>query len=211
MRYFLALLPLVCLGASACHLTSSSDDGASEWTELFNGKDLGGWTPNENPESWSVKDGALVVKGPRSHLFYSGETEPFVDFELEAVVMTMPNSNSGIYFHTQPQPTGWPKYGFECQVNNTYKDPQKTASLYGVVKITDAPARDNEWFTINIRVEGKHVVIKVDGNLVTDYTEPDDAVAGEDFTRVVDRGTFALQGHDPDSEVHYKSIRVRRL
>ena len=25
------------------------------------------------------------------------------------------------------------------------------------------------------------------------------------------QATFALQGHDPDSEVHYRNIKVRRL
>ena len=183
------------------------DDG---WVELFNGKDLSGWKINENPESWSVKDGAIVVNGQRSHLFYDAK-EPFVNFELEAVIMTKENSNSGVYFHTQFQDGGWPKYGFEAQVNNTYKDPQKTASLYGVVKQLEAPAKDDEWFTMNIRVEGKHVVVKINGAVVTDYTEADDAVAGTSFTRVVDKGTFALQGHDPGSTVLYKSLRVKRL
>jgi hypothetical protein len=28
---------------------------------------------------------------------------------------------------------------------------------------------------------------------------------------VLDHGTFALQGHDPASEVHYKNIKVKPL
>ena len=213
----IALLASLSVFGVSCGCCETKDSGdaaaaatASNWVDLFNGEDLSGWRINENPASWSVKDGAIVVNGDRSHLFYEAD-EPFVDFELEAEIMTKPNSNSGVYFHTQYQDSGWPKYGFEAQVNNTYKDPQKTASLYGVAKITEAPAKDDEWFTMNVRVEGKHVVVRVNGEVVTDYTEPDDAVAGNDFTRVVDKGTFALQGHDPGSTVMYRKIRVRRL
>ena len=45
----------------------------------------------------------------------------------------------------------------------------------------------------------------VDGKPVVDYTEP----AGSP-TRLTG-GTIALQGHDPQSEVHYRSVRIRPL
>ena len=61
----------------------------------------------------------------------------FKDFHFKAEVMTLPKANSGIYFHTKFQPDGWPKAGFEAQVNNTYaKDPKKTGSLYDVEDLT---------------------------------------------------------------------------
>jgi hypothetical protein len=49
------------------------------------------------------------------------------------------------------------------------------------------------------------------GKELVNYTEPKDKKAGEDFTRKLDEGTVALQAHDPDSEVHFKNIRVKRL
>jgi hypothetical protein len=33
--------------------------------------------------------------------------------------MTQPICNSGVYFHTVYQDTGWPDRGFEVQINNT--------------------------------------------------------------------------------------------
>jgi len=63
-----------------------------------------------------------------------------------------------------------------------------------------------------VRVVGKHVTIKVDGKVIVDYTEPDDVRREPGFKgRLIDRGTFALQCHDPGSEVHYKDIAVRLL
>ncbi len=210
MRSIAPLLAAVVFCVS-CESLPTWLGGDAGWVSLFDGQTLDGWKANENVDSWSVEDGLLTAKGPRSHLFYVGDEEPFVNFELEVVAMTKPNSNSGVYFHTQYQDSGWPKYGFEAQVNQTYKDPQKTGSLYGVAKILEAPANDDEWFTMVVRVEGKHITVTVDGESIVDYTEPEDAVAGEDFTRVVDKGTFALQAHDPESVVQYKSLRVRRL
>lgn len=187
----------------------AADEG---FTRLDNGKNFDGWKINESPDSWSFKDGAFVAKGPRSHLFYVGDEKPFVNFELKVDVMTENNSNGGIYFHTKYQPDGWPKYGFEVQVNNTYnKDPRKTGSLYAVKDVLEAPAKDGEWFTEHVIVKGKNITIKVNDKTVVNYDEPADKVAGTDFTRKLDAGTFALQAHDPGSTVHFKNIRVKRL
>jgi hypothetical protein len=182
------------------------------FVRLFDGKTFTGWKASENKDSWKIEDGAFVCFGPRSHLFYEGELAPFKNFEFKADVMTTPGSNAGIYFHTRYQETGWPKYGFEAQVNNSHGDPRKTGSLYAVKDVMNIPpAKDNVWFTEEIIVRGKHIVIKVDGKTVVDYTEPADKKAGEDFTRVVDQGTFAFQAHDPQSKVYFKNIRVKKL
>jgi len=196
--------------ALACGRLASAADGPG-FKSLTDGKSFDGWKKSENVDTWAIKDGAFVAHGPRSHLFYTGDDKPFVNFELKVDVMTEPNSNGGIYIHSQYQDTGWPKYGFEVQVNNSYGDPQKSGSLYGVVKVFEASAIDNEWFTEHIIVKGKNVVVKVNDKTVVDYTEPKGAQPGDDFTRVVGSGTFALQAHDPKSTVHYKNIRVKRL
>lgn len=202
---------------AVCFVGLTAGSFAAEKTEegfkrLDDGKTFKGWKISESPESWSIKDGAFVANGPRSHLFYVGDDKPFKDFELKVDVLTKKDSNGGIYFHTKFQDVGWPKYGFEAQVNNAAgKDPQKTGSLYAVVKVLDVPAKDDEWFTETITVKGNKITIKVNDKVVVDYTEPADQKAGEDFTRKIDAGTFALQAHDPGSTVYFKNIRVKRL
>ena len=113
---------------------------------------------------------------PRSHLFYDGPVanHDFKNFEVKAEVMAKAGANSGVYFHTEWQEKGLPDKGFEVQVNNTHKDPKKTAGLYDLKDNFEAPAKDDEWFTLTIRVEGKHVVTKVNDKVITDYVEPDD-------------------------------------
>jgi hypothetical protein len=204
-RFLLSLF----LSFSCVVSAAESDDG---WVTMFNGKNLDGWKISENPQSWKVENGAIIANGPRSHLFYVGDSRPFTNFIFRAQVMTRENSNGGIYFHTRFQETGWPKYGFEAQINNTFrKDHRKTASLYQVRDITDAPAKDNEWFDYEITVQGKRIVIKINDRVLVDYTEPEGAKPGSDFTRVIDQGTFALQAHDAGSTVLHRNLRVKRL
>lgn len=184
------------------------------FASLFNGEDLTGWRVNENPGSVRAEDGAIVVQGERAHLFYDGPVyrHAFKNFELRALVQTSPGSNSGIYFHTRFQDAGWPSRGYEVQVNNTQSDWRRTGGLYGIDDVREAPAADDRWFSMHVKVEGKRVTVAVDGEQIVDYTEPDDVERDASFAgRLIDRGTFALQAHDPGSQVRFKAIAVRPL
>ena len=197
----------------ACLLTVAQAAESEEgFKTIFDGKTLTGWKiGDEKAKSWKIEDGALVAQGERSHAYYVGDEKPFKDFEIKVDVMTEPGSNGGIYFHTKYQESGWPKYGFETQVNVTQGDWIKTGSLYGLVNMALTPAQDKKWWTQHIIVKGNRVTIKIDGKTVLEYNEPAGAQPGKDFTRKLDEGTFALQAHDPKSIIRYKNIRVKRL
>lgn len=190
--------------------------GADGFYALFDGKTLDGWKVGKNPETWKVVDGTLCAAGPGpSHLFYVGPVanHDFKSFHFKAEVMTFPNSNSGIYYHTKYQEEGWPAQGYEAQVNNTYaKDPRKTASFYAVKDVKEQVARDNEWFTYEIVVQGKSMTIKINGKVVNEMTEAGDYQPPAKMPgRRLSSGTFALQGHDPESKVCYRNILVKPL
>ena len=184
------------------------------FASLFDGESLAGWKVNENPESIRVHDGAIVLRGERAHLFYDGPVyaHAFRNFELRCLVLTKPGANSGLYFHTAFQDAGWPAQGYEVQVNNSQADWRRTGGLYAVEDLREAPARDDQWFALEVAVRGQRVSIAVDGRRLVDYLEPEDVERGKGFEgRVLSRGSFALQCHDPGSEVHFKQIRVRPL
>lgn len=198
-------------------LAHAADDG---WISMFNGKDLSGWKSNEEtPGSYVVEDGAIKVCNGRAHLFYTGAegSASFKNFEFKAKVKHMPGSNSGIYVHTKYQDKGWPDAGYECQVNSTsHKDPKKTGGLYAVKDVLNtAPVGDDVWFDYHIKVENKHITISINGQVTTDWTEPegwDPATAlknmpGRKFTE----GTIALQAHDPKSVVYFKDLFIKPL
>jgi hypothetical protein len=201
-----ALLSVVVLGLASSVSVVAADKDGEGWVTIFDGKSMDGWKINEKPESWKLEDGALVANGVRSHIFYMADPKPFVNFEFKAEVKTKPGSNGGIFFHTAFQEEGWPKQGYESQVNITQRDPQKTGGLYNTAKVLEAPAKDDEWWTQHIIVEGKHVTVKINDKTVVDYTQPDDKQQP-----ALSSGTFALQAHDPGSTVYYRNIRVKRL
>jgi len=186
----------------------------AKWISLFDGKSLDGWKVGNNASTFSVDSGRIKVAGPVAHLFYDGpvKNHQFKNFEFKAEVMTMPHSNSGIYFHTVFQQGGWPAKGYEVQVNNSHGDWRRTGSLYAIEDVKDTLVADNVWYTEYIKVEGKRVIIKINDKTVVDYTEPADVQRPNDMKgRLLSSGTFALQGHDPVSKVYFKNIMVKIL
>jgi 3-keto-disaccharide hydrolase len=212
MKRFGSLLLVV---LSTIDFAASQSGGRSEgWISLFDGKSLAGWKASDKEGTFSVQDGTIVVHGPRSHLYYVGpvENHDFKNFEFKADVMTTPGSNSGIYFHTAYQEQGWPDKGFEVQVNNSHTDWKRTGGLYDIKDVSEVPAKDNQWFTERIIVQGKRIQTFVDDKLTVDYTEPPNVTPPANHPgRKLSSGTFALQGHDPKSKVFYKNIMVRVL
>jgi hypothetical protein len=201
---------------AATNQPTANNAGQDGWISLYDGATFDGWKPTtEHVESFRIEDGAIVANGERAHLFYDGpvENHNFTNFEFMAEVMTMPNANSGLYFHTEYQEEGWPSKGYESQINNSYDtDPRRTGSLYAVDDVAEVHVGDNEWFDYYIKVEGKTVTIKINGETLTDYTEPENAEREEEMTgRRLSSGTFAIQAHDPGSEVHIRNIRVRPM
>src|SRR5688500_2154534 len=192
---------------------AKADDG---FVTIFDGKSMDGWKISENPDTFKLVDGAMVAKGKLAHAFYVGDEKPFTNFELKLDIMTRAKANGGVYFHTQWQERGFPRAGFECQVNATHTDPKKSGSLYNIKNVMDtAPHKDDEWWEYHIKVKDKTVTIAVNGKVVTEWTQPEAAAGGGGRRRRPlgdgSSGTFALQAHDPGSEVHYKNIRVKRL
>ncbi len=183
----------------------------AEWKSLFDGKSLAGWKASANSEVWRVENNCIVCDGTRSLLFYMAEAQPFVDFDFRCEVKMTPACNSGIYFHTHYQTEPFAKYGLECQISNVPTD-QRSGSIYGVVDAKNPPIRDNEWYTQEISVRGKRVVFKINGQLVVDYTEPDNQIAFSNlYERLLGSGTFALQSNSPGRAIYFRNIEVRRI
>lgn len=208
MKRIALLAGLLTVGA----FTSFAQE-AEDWVKLFYGG-LDNWKVGENASTFTAADGMIVVNGPTAHLFYDGEykSHDFKNFELKLDIMTTPGSNSGVYIHTKYQESSWPKVGYEIQVNNSHTDWRRTGSVYGIQDVKDVYVKDNEWFTMDITVQGKRIVVKVNDKVINDYTEPDNVQREKgDEQRVISHGTVALQGHDPKSKVYYKNIMIRAL
>lgn len=171
---------------------------AQDWIKIFDGKTLNGWKANDNPESWSVKDGAIVGDGERSHLFYmEKECE---NCEFKADVKLNHGGNSGMYFRTAWGP-GFPK-GYEAQVNNTHSDWKRTGSLYNFENVKEQLVPDDTWWNQHIIANGNHIVIFVNDKKVVDFV---------DDKNTYSKGYLALQQHNKGSVVEYKNLMMKML
>ena len=224
MRRIFFLVFAVLLINSPIYAQTKAASGAGYWQPLFNGKDLTGWRANLDPAAFTVTDGVLRIHASSqasAHLFYVGDRqegfEKFKDFELEATVRAEPNSNGGIFVHTDTTTRDIRKHlarGYEVQLNSSTKEKRKTGSLYAVVDLDKSPVDETKWFTVHIIVRGKRITISLDGKEVVDYTEPTDVVRPtERAGRVLspNGGAIALQAHDSSSVWYFRDIRVKVL
>lgn len=184
------------------------------YTSLFNGKDLSGWRAGGPAESWSVENGAVVAHGAVSHLFYDGpvRNHTFRTFDLKLDVLARARSNGGVYVMTEFQEKGFPAKGFEIQVNVSHTDRIRSGSLYHVVDLSHIPAKDDEWYPMEINVTGDVISIAVKGEPVVRWKQPADWNGAYDAPgRKIAPGTIAFQAHDPNSTTAYANIRLKPL
>jgi len=157
----------------------------------------------------SYYNDTLIVKGDQRTLFYDGIIEggQFKNFEFKVDVFTYPGSASGVYFHTRYKEDGPPTYGYEAQINASRDGESKTGSLVGVSEVKTASHADNEWFSYYIKVDDKKVTIKVNDEIVNEFTEPADT----DGPASLHRGTIGFESIGSDSRVQFRNPRIRLL
>src|SRR4051812_34897141 len=108
---------------------------AEEKVELFNGKDLTGWTKRGGNGSYKVEDGEIVGRSApnTTNTFLCTEKE-FGDFELELDFKIDPKQNvfnSGVQIRSHSRPEGEQErvYGYQVEID-TKKDRPWTGGIY---------------------------------------------------------------------------------
>ena len=177
---------------------------SNDFVQLFDGKTLSGWAPNEladgKPDTaeWEFADGVIRAKeGSRhGHLFSPKEYE---NFHYKAEARINDGGNSGMYFRAK-KGSPWPD-GYEAQVNSSHTDKVRTGSLYNIKKVYQQLAPPDTWFTQEVIAYGDHIIIKVNGKVTANVIDP-----GRH-----ERGRFAFQYHDPTCRVQFRNVEVREL
>jgi 3-keto-disaccharide hydrolase len=184
---------------------------------LFNGKDLAGWrvVPGGTSKFTVVDDTIHCVNG-RGFL----ETEStWGDFVLQAQIKTNgKNLNSGIFFRAMPGTEKAPSNGYEAQVHSGYQQDDRTkpadygtGGIYNRVKARRVVSNDFEWFTMTVVATGAHVGIWVDGEQVTDWTDPRPPNDNPREGLRTKAGHLSLQGHDPTTDLSFRNLRAAEL
>jgi hypothetical protein len=176
---------------------------------LFNGKDLKGWkTHPSQPGNWRVEKGILIGSSDGvSHLYT--ERGDYMDFQLRLEARVNDGGNSGVYFRGPfgPNlPTASNKPTWIAAYNAKIHAPRFGGLLIEpnseLHRTRETVLKPGEWLTFEIRAEGNHLVIQVNGQTTADYT---------DEKRCFDRGHVALQQHGPKTVCEFRKIEIKEL
>jgi arylsulfatase A-like enzyme len=213
--------------ASAAVTVTPGKDG---FVQLFNGKNLNGWTGD--PEYWSVKDGAItgVTDGSlKMNRFLSWEGSTIRNFDLQVKVKVTPGGNSGIQYRGLSRPDIGLDIvsGYQCDV--VANTPEYNGMLYeergrrilshtGEKVIIDTTGQPwvvgqlpfkefapDQWHDYRVLVEGNHHQHWIDGHPAADLIDLDEK------GRALE-GVLAVQVHvGPAMTIQYKDFKIKHL
>lgn len=213
-RFHLGSLVWVCALA-----TLATKASAAEPVQLFNGRDLTGWTyhlddPKVKMEDvWSVKDGVLHCKGKPAGYLLTKKSD-FENYVL-TVEWRWPGKggNNGVLVHvTTPGALGvWPKC-LEVQLQSgeagdfwvigtklEIENPKGRIEDRRHKNLTDGSEKPlGEWNTMEITCRGDEITVKVNGDLVNHATKLSQS-----------KGAIALQSEG--TPIEYRKVELRPL
>jgi hypothetical protein len=173
----------------------SSQELADGWILLFDGETNFGWTASSEA-NWKVADGAISVSSGQPGLLCT--TSEFADYVLKLEFRCPAETNSGVFLRTPLKPTDPHSDCYELNIAAAGVSPFYTGSFVGRQKATST-ADSDDWRSFEVRAEGGHFVVKLDGRQVLDYTDP----------KPVGRGRIGLQLNK--GEVAFRNIKLKPL
>lgn len=198
---------------------------AADWTPLFDGKTLAGWTRAgycNGEAEYTVEDGCIVgttkVKTPNSFLCADRQYANFI-LELEFKVPQGMNSGVQIRSICDPAVKDGRVHGYQIEIDPSARawtggiyDEARRGWLYNLTKITDKQAAEaaknafkaDDWNLFRVEAIGDRICTWVNGVPVADLTDG--------MTR---KGVLALQVHatgDPKPmQIRWRNIRIQDL
>lgn len=193
-----ACLTLVLVGgmASAADNVVTEEERAQGWILLFDGESLFGWQAHSKVD-WKVEQGAIhATKGEMGLLC---TTSPWANYQLKVDFQAPAETNSGVFLRTPPVASRDDVTTKCYELNIAPMDnPFPTGSLVGRKKV-EKSFDGKAWRSFDITVDGDHVVVKCDGGVTVDYTDP----------KPVKTGLIGLQFNT--GAVSFKNIKLRPL
>jgi len=214
MRAFALVLVL-----AGCTAPASTADG--DLVDLFNGRDLSGWTNvNGGPETWSVREGMVITSGHPNGVLRSPKM--YENFILELDWMHMKEGgNSGLFIHSGALPIRGNCFtkAFECQImlgddpKGLYSRHGDMFSIQGAKFVPDRP-HPQGWercLPSENRVKGAgewnhYRVVSKDGSIKLEANGKEVSGGTQCNPR---KGYLCLESEG--SECRFKNVRIREL
>ncbi|MDR0610538.1 MAG: DUF1080 domain-containing protein [Planctomycetaceae bacterium] len=175
---------------------------------IFDAKTLNGWTvkPNANAK---VENGAIRLSGGSGSL---ESEERYGDFILQLEYKTDKPVNSGVFFRCIP---GELMNGYECQIfNNPPEGDYKkfigtdTGGIFRRQIGRNVNPQDGQWNYLTIFARGAQISTWVNGIQTADWIDERDPNPNPRKGRRTDAGTIQFQGHDQETNILFRNIRI---
>ncbi len=170
----------------------ATDDG---WVQLFNGKDLSGWTmpPNSPPNPWKVENGLLIAEpGPPMSMLITDRGD-YRDVHLRAEAK-FGGGRAGFKVRTALNLDLHAALSYTIAMYDKSPPPEKG-------RITAFKPPLDTWVTLELIIRGFHVKVLVDGKVLDEY---------DDAERLRPSGYIGL-ARGPGTNVAYRKIEVKEL
>ncbi len=198
MRWCLSLLLVL-----ACRFTLPAaelnrltpEELADGWILLFDGESLYGWEPATKAD-WNVDNGVIKVATGEAGLLNT--TSEFADYQLKVDFRAPKTTNSGVFLRTPTKPKDPAGDCYELNIADTSISPFPTGSFVKRQKASEYAANEN-WQSFDVTAQGGHIVVRLDGKTVLDYTDP----------KPIGRGRIGLQLNS--GGVEFRNIKLRPL
>ena len=184
---------------------------------LLNGNDTAGWSvvPGSKSE-FKVVDGLLQVSNGPGFL----ETnDTFGDFVLKVEARVNGDGlNGGVFFRAIQGTEKAPSHGYEFQLHNGFKDGNRTrpvdsgtGAIFRRVAARYVVANDREFLTAVLVAQGDRFASWVNGYQVVNWQDTRAPNEKPREGRRLDPGHISLQGHDPTTDLDFRSIEIHPL
>jgi hypothetical protein len=196
--------------------------------QLFNGKDLTGWSriprhegaPADEKPGFRIEKGLLISlpDSPEDDLWYTGAKIGNATLRIVYKVSAA-NANSGVFTRIPEKPKSEDdaiNKGIEVQIDDSGDEYHCTGVLYSMTKAKAHASKPvGEWNTLEIEMKGPRTIVKLNGTLVTDYDGsapvPEKKSKYEpDRGPRPDTGYIAIQHHGGAATVWFREISLEK-
>ncbi len=186
----------------------------------YKGPDMGTTTTidQSNIEKfWKIKE--VLYEGSQFHLAKgtSSITSRFRirNFELSLKMKTTAGAVGQLNFAASKSFDEENFRGYTIVINNSdysIGSPQKTGSLSKIRNNFIRTAEDDEWFNLNLSVIGNTIKVSVNGKLISEYTEPQNAKRLENLRGIIlSRSFISLRKIKDQGEIVIAEMKIKPL
>lgn len=172
------------------------------------------WNDDQRRDAtFNFSDWELRVSGGPGQL---ESREAFADFVAQTEIKVNGDGlNSGIFFRNIP---GEFQQGYESQIHNGFKNDDRTqpvdagtGAIFRRQRARVVISDDHAWFVKTIVCSRAHMAVWVNGYQVSDWTDDREEHENPRQGKRLTAGTFALQAHDPTTDLSFRFFRAGEL